>query len=144
MAKYHFFGKKCLFSELKKKIYEKIRFWTDYDTNICILWKKLFFLVKIGQKSRHGCVKSEHVLWGRADCLDVSWGQRELFCWLKNYLNKLFLDHNYWETIFITHIFLNKFLLNANYLEGQSFDHIFFLSNISKYSKEKLYLEMMV
>ena len=51
--------KESLFSYFIEK-----NFCTYYHQNIyLLLLEKIIFLVKIDQKSRHGCVKSEQVLW---------------------------------------------------------------------------------
>ena len=63
MVKNHFFSQKTRFFRPKNIFFMKNILWGHITINIFASNGENPFLVKNGQKGRHGCVKSEHVLW---------------------------------------------------------------------------------
>ena len=62
MVEIHIFGQKLSFCRPNNIFLLQKLLFGQISTEIFAFLEKIFFLVKIFQKSRHGCVKSEHVL----------------------------------------------------------------------------------
>ena len=62
MVKNHLVNQKMCFSDLKTFLSWKTYFGDVLLSTYLLQMVKILFLVKNGQKCRHGCVKSEHIL----------------------------------------------------------------------------------